>query len=93
MEAEKSSHYFSVFAALAILTAIEVGVIYLPILKLQQVFLLVSLALCKALLVALYYMHLKFERLIPTIFIALSPLLLILQAVALVLLGISWRYS
>jgi cytochrome c oxidase subunit 4 len=52
-------NYLGVFWVLAILTAIEVGVTYLP---LPRIPILVPLALLKAALVALFYMHLKFDR-------------------------------
>jgi cytochrome c oxidase subunit 4 len=48
-----------VFAALAALTAVEIGVTYLP---LPRAAILVPLALVKAGLVALFYMHLKYDR-------------------------------
>jgi cytochrome c oxidase subunit 4 len=64
-----------VFYALAILTALEIGVIYLPIGKLAIGILLVGLALTKAILVAMYFMHLKFEKRTLGI-IALTPLIL-----------------
>ena len=52
-------NYLGVFWVLAILTAVEVGVTYLP---LPRIPVLVPLALLKAALVALFYMHLKFDR-------------------------------
>jgi cytochrome c oxidase subunit 4 len=51
--------YIGVFGALAILTALEVVVTYLP---LPRIPVLVPLALIKAGLVALFYMHLKYDR-------------------------------
>ncbi len=51
--------YVLVFVALAVLTGIEIGVTYLPI---PRVPVLVPLALAKATLVALFYMHLKYDR-------------------------------
>ena len=69
-------NYMNIFWALAVLTVIEVGVVYLPASKLMIGFLLVALACTKAALVAMYFMHLKFERawkyllLAPTIIIA-----------------------
>ncbi|HSM36238.1 MAG TPA: cytochrome C oxidase subunit IV family protein [Longimicrobiales bacterium] len=54
--------YFVVFGTLAVLTAIEVAIpLYLHFDKTLQVVLLVALALWKALLVALFYMHLRYE--------------------------------
>jgi cytochrome c oxidase subunit 4 len=58
-EEKHRPNYVGVFAALTILTAAEVGVTYLPI---PRVPVLIPLALLKALLVALFYMHLKFDR-------------------------------
>jgi cytochrome c oxidase subunit 4 len=55
-------NYMAVFYWLAALTAIEVGVVYLPLTKLALGSILVVLAFTKAALVALYFMHLKFER-------------------------------
>ena len=53
------SNYFLVFIGLVILTAIEVGVTYLPV---PRVPILIPLALAKASLVALFYMHLKSDK-------------------------------
>jgi cytochrome c oxidase subunit 4 len=68
-------NYMNIFWALAVLTVIEVVVVYLPFSRLLIGFLLVALAGTKAALVALYFMHLKFERSTLGI-IALTPLLL-----------------
>lgn len=53
--------YMLIFGGLALLTAIELGVAFLPWPKQVIVLLLIALAVWKALLVALYYMHLRFE--------------------------------
>ena len=53
--------YIGIWVALAVLTALELGVAFLPWPKLTLVLLLIGLAVWKALLVALYYMHLRFE--------------------------------
>lgn len=71
----KEPNYMGVFYALSVLTALEIGVIYLPIARLAIGLLLVSLALVKAMLVAMYFMHLKFEKTTLGI-IALTPLIL-----------------
>lgn len=68
-------NYMNIFWALAVLTVVEIGVVYMPATKLLIGFLLVSLAGTKASLVAMYFMHLKFERSTLGI-IALTPLLL-----------------
>jgi cytochrome c oxidase subunit 4 len=59
--AHKHPNYMAIFWWLAALTAIEIGVIFAPIGKLTIGVLLVALALGKAALVAMYFMHLRFE--------------------------------
>ena len=67
--------YIMVFWWLLALTIVEVGVIFLPIARVLIAILLVGAALSKASLVAMFYMHLKFER--RTLgMIAVTPLLL-----------------
>lgn len=56
-----SPPYIGIFVMLAVLTGIELGIAFLPWSKLMLVLLLIGLALWKALLVALYFMHLRFE--------------------------------
>jgi cytochrome c oxidase subunit 4 len=55
-------NYIGIFYWLAALTAVEVAVVYLPLTKFAIAVILVVLAFTKAALVALYFMHLKFER-------------------------------
>ncbi len=74
-EAHRSPNYMAIFAWLFVLTVIEIGVIYTPFQKLVIVILLVSLAVSKASLVAMYFMHLRFER-GPLSLIAVTPLLI-----------------
>lgn len=59
---EKQPNYIAVFWWLLGLTIVEVAVIFAPIARLLIGILLVGTALSKASLVAMYYMHLKFER-------------------------------
>jgi cytochrome c oxidase subunit 4 len=73
--AHAEPNYIGVFWWLLALTILEIAVIYLPILRLAVVILLVALAISKASLVALYFMHLKFER-VPLGVIALTPFIL-----------------
>ena len=73
--AHEQRRYIQVFAWLAVLTAIEIGVIYLPLPKLAIGGMLVLLAATKAALVALFYMHLSVEKRTLT-WIALTPALL-----------------
>ena len=54
-------NYIMIFWWLAILTVLEVGVIFMPIPKMTINVLLGALALIKAGLVAAYFMHLRFE--------------------------------
>lgn len=72
-------NYIAVFIGLALLTGVELGVAFLPWPKIVLVLILVGLALWKALLVALYYMHLRFEpNRIRILAVAPLPLALIL---------------
>lgn len=57
------------------LTIAEVAVAYMPMPKTIMVILLVGMAFTKAAMVALYFMHLKFER-STLMWIALTPLIL-----------------
>lgn len=65
--------YIGIFVVLAVLTGLELTVAFLPWPKWVLALLLVALALWKALLVALYYMHLRFENRRMRI-LALAPL-------------------
>jgi cytochrome c oxidase subunit 4 len=57
----KHPNYMAIFWYLAILTVIEIGVVFLPFGKLINGTLLCALAVGKAALVAMYFMDLKFE--------------------------------
>jgi cytochrome c oxidase subunit 4 len=57
----KHPNYMAIFWYLAILTVVEIGVIFLPFGKFTNGVLLCALAVTKAALVAMYFMHLKFE--------------------------------
>ncbi len=71
--AHKHPNYMAIFWWLAILTVIELGVIFAPLGKFTIGALLVALAVTKAALVAMYFMHLAFE--VRTLgLIAVSPL-------------------
>ena len=73
--AHKSPNYAAIFWALFILTIIEIIVANLHFVKPLIVVTLVFLAIIKASLVALFYMHLKFEKYIIYL-IVLFPLFL-----------------
>ena len=73
--AHTEPNYVGVFWWLLALTILEIAVIYVPMARLIIVILLVGLAVSKAALVAMYFMHLKFERVTLGV-IALAPLIL-----------------
>ncbi len=55
-------NYIAIWVYLGLLTVLELIVAYAPIPKAAMVGLLVGLAWAKAVLVAMYFMHLRFER-------------------------------
>jgi cytochrome c oxidase subunit IV len=57
----KHPNYMAIFWLLAVLTVIELGVVFLPFGKIVNGTLLCALAVGKAAVVAMYFMHLKFE--------------------------------
>jgi cytochrome c oxidase subunit 4 len=73
--AHPQPNYMGVFWWLLGLTIAEVAVAYAHMPRLIMVVLLVGMAFTKAAMVALYFMHLKFERSTLTL-IALTPLIL-----------------
>lgn len=84
-EERKHPNYIAIWIYLALLTGVELAVALLQFLsRPAMIGALVFLALWKALLVALYFMHLKFEprRLV---YIVLAPLPLAVILVAYVL--------
>ncbi len=61
--AHKHPNYILIWVYLAVLTAAELGLAFeLPISRNLKLILLLVLAVWKALLVAMFFMHLKFER-------------------------------
>jgi cytochrome c oxidase subunit IV len=80
---KKHPNYVLVFIALAVLTALEVAVTQFPV---PQVPILVPLSLIKAVLVALFYMHLRFDRRIFSAVFVLGILLGIAMVISFVLL-------
>src|SRR5262245_25153553 len=73
--AHEERRYIQVFVWLAILTALEIGLTYVPISRLAIGAGLVLLAASKAAMVALFYMHLIHEKRTLT-YIALTPAVL-----------------
>jgi cytochrome c oxidase subunit 4 len=55
------ANYMLIWGALFVMTMVEVGVAFLALAKLAIILTLIVLAIWKALLVALYYMHLRYE--------------------------------
>jgi len=80
--AHKRPNYIAIWIWLAALTALELGLAFeLPITQNLKLLLLMILAIWKALLVALYFMHLKFEGW-NLRFVALFPIPLVLILLA-----------
>jgi cytochrome c oxidase subunit 4 len=73
--AHSTANYLRIFYILLVLTIVEVAIVYLHLPKILLVSLLVVLAVWKAALVALHFMHLKFEKR-TLMMIALSPFVL-----------------
>jgi caa(3)-type oxidase subunit IV len=61
-EAHSASAYIKIFYILLVLTIVEVAIVYLGLPKLLLAGLLVIFAVWKAALVAMHFMHLKFEK-------------------------------
>lgn len=76
-------NYVGVFGVLAVLTAIELGVTYLPV---PRILILIPLAIIKAALVALFYMHLKIDRRVYSVLFGMGLLMGIGLIVSLVIL-------
>jgi len=81
--------YWTIWAYLLLLTVVELGVAFLPWTKEIQLLVLLGLAIWKALLVALYFMHLKFEGNRMRIF-AIAPLPLTVIIIVAVLTEYVW---
>ncbi len=91
MEQAKHAHpnYIGIFVALAVLTGIELFIAFLPWSRMTIVLVLVALAVYKALLVALYFMHLRFEK-SPVRVLAAAPLPLTIIIVLAVITEFRW---
>ena len=73
--AKHGPSYMAIFWYLAVLTVIEIAVIFAPLPRLTIGVLLVALACAKATMVAMYFMHLRVET--KTLgYIALTPILI-----------------
>ncbi len=67
--------YFAVFMILLVVTVAEVGVAYLPMATGLKICTVIAMALYQAVLVAYYFMHLKFENKVMWL-VASAPLFL-----------------
>ena len=74
-EAPTVGTYVRVALILTVVTALEVGVIYVRRLAPIVVPLLLAMSMAKFALVAMYFMHLRYESRVPT-FLFVGPLLL-----------------
>jgi cytochrome c oxidase subunit 4 len=72
---QKHPNYMNIFWVLLVLTIVELAVVFLPFGKFTNGTLLCSLALVKAAVVAMYFMHLRFE-LRTLAMIAITPLVI-----------------
>lgn len=81
--------YMAIFAWLGVLTAAEIGVTFLPLPKPLMAVMLVSMALAKAVMVAAYFMHLKFEKRTLAV-IAVIPLVLCVFLTLMLVPDIHW---
>lgn len=75
-------NYLLVFLSLAVLTAVEVGITYVP--QIPQAPVLIALSLFKAMLVIMYFMHLRYDSkwfsfifFVP--FVLVIPMLIVLR--------------
>lgn len=87
--------YWIIFVLLAVLTAVEIGVVYLPISKALIWASLIILAIVKAGLVGLYFMHLLHETMILRLTVVIPLTLPFLYAVVLIWEAwwrIAWRF-
>jgi caa(3)-type oxidase subunit IV len=73
--AHSTTTYLRIFYILLVLTIAEVAIVYLHLPRTLLVSLLVVLAVWKATLVAMHFMHLKFEKKTLAL-VALSPFVL-----------------
>jgi cytochrome c oxidase subunit 4 len=84
VEQHKSPNYIAVFVVLVVLTAIEVGVTYVA--SIPRLVVLIPLAIAKATLVVLFYMHLRFDSRVFTLIFVIGILMGFSLIVSLLLL-------
>lgn len=73
--AHSQHNYIKIFIILSVLTAVEIAITFLGLPRTLLVAMLVGLAVWKAALVALHFMHLKLEKKTLTV-VALVPFVL-----------------
>ena len=73
--AHSTANYLWIFYILLVLTVVEVAIVYLHLPRMLLVGLLVIVAVWKAALVAMHFMHLKFEKSTLAV-VALTPFIL-----------------
>lgn len=84
--------YFIIFVMLALLTALEVGVVYIPgIGKVPLVTALCGLAIAKAALVGLYFMHLKYETKVMKLTVVIPLAVMPIIYAAVLITEAQWR--
>ena len=89
--AHKRPNYILIWIYLAVLTAAELGLAFeLPISRNLKLGLLLFLAVWKALLVGLYFMHLKFEKRILAM-VAVTPPMLLMMFLFITYPDTAWR--
>jgi cytochrome c oxidase subunit 4 len=76
--AHAEPNYMAIFYWLFGLTVAELAVAYMPIPKGLMIVGLVGLAFVKASLVAMYFMHLKFEKRLLGVIAVIPPVLLVM---------------
>ena len=81
--------FAKVWAALLVLTGVEVVLAYLQTPLVIMLTVLLGLSVIKAVLIIAYFMHLKFERL--SLFLTLFPMLIVCIALMLMFLGDAYR--
>lgn len=93
MEHTATNHtktYLKIFAALFVLTVVEVVISQTGIPKTAMIILLVALALVKAGLVAVYFMHLKYDAKFLSV-IAYAPL--VVASILIIMLSLEWAFQ
>jgi len=93
MEHSATNHtktYLKIFGALFILTVIEVLISQAGLPQVPMVVLLIAFALVKAGLVAVYFMHLKYDSKFLSV-IAYAPL--VVASILILMLSIEWAFQ